>query len=287
MWKQVSARLNIMVAPCVEYQYVSTKGCHGLVCKAADTAREGEVLALVPYLACISPIIALASPWGHQLAAALHTYTVQENSMMVSYSKEAALTTVFTALAMQPRSPLEGYLRHMRVDEGDNAFLAAALGPDLTAHMRKIDTLNSLLVAQMHEDLSRSHIHVPMDDLERAHRACASRCVDIPNSEKIFGGPSLVPVVDLINHGITEPNVTVYMESTNRLGPLLRRHSRLNIMDNFVKAGAFCVVVRATRDVMGGTEFTYPYIDPTEDPALYDNKLYWASRFRFVPPAAA
>ncbi|CAC9487396.1 SET domain containing protein [Leishmania donovani] len=287
MWKQASARLNIVVAPCVEYQYVGAKGCHGLVCKAADTVRDGEVLALVPYLACISPITALASPWGQQLAAALRTYTVEENGVRVSYSKEAALTTVFTALAMQPRSPLEGYLRQMRLDEGDGTSLAVALGPELTAHMTKIDALNSLVVAQMHEDLSRWHIRVPMADLVRAHRACASRCVDVPDSEEVFGGPSLVPVVDLINHGITEPNVTVYMESTNRLGPLLRRHSRLNIMDNLVKAGAFCVVMRATRDVMGGTEFTYPYIDPTEDPTLYASKLYWASRFRFVPPDAA
>ncbi|CBZ26971.1 conserved hypothetical protein [Leishmania mexicana MHOM/GT/2001/U1103] len=287
MWKQASARLNIMLAPCVAYQYVAAKGCHGLVCKAADTVRDGEVLALVPYLACISPIMALASPWGQQLAAALRTYTVEENGVRVSYSKEAALTTVFTALAMQPRSPLEEYLRQMRLDEEDGASLTVALGPELTAHMTKIDALNSLVVAQMHEDLSRWHIRVPMADLVRAHRACASRCVDVPDSEEVFGGPSLVPVVDLINHGITAPNVTVYMESTNRLGPLLRRHSRLNIMDNLVKAGAFCVVVRATRDVMGGTEFTYPYIDPTEDPALYASKLYWASRFRFVPPDAA
>ncbi|KAG5479009.1 hypothetical protein LSCM1_02851 [Leishmania martiniquensis] len=287
MWRQVSARLNIMVAPCVEQQYVAAKGCRGLVCKAADTVREGEVLALVPYFVCTSPIIALASPWGQRLAAALSTYTLEESGVKVSYSKEAALTTAFTALAMQPRSPLEAYLRQMQLDEGDNASLAAALGPQLTEHMNKIDALNTMLIAQMHEDLSHWHIRVPMSDLVRAHRACASRCVDVPGGEEVFGGPSLVPVVDLINHGITEPNVTVYVESTQRLGPLLRRHSRLNIMDTHLKADAFCVVIRATRDVMGGTEFTYPYIDPAEDPSLYANKLYWASRFRFVPPGAA
>ncbi|KAG5501592.1 hypothetical protein JIQ42_05438 [Leishmania sp. Namibia] len=287
MWRQVSARLNVMVAPCVEQQYVAAKGCHGLVCKAADTVREGEVLALVPYLACTSPTIALASPWGQQLAAALGTYTLEEDGVRVSYSKEAALTTVFTALAMQPRSPLQGYLRQMHLEEGDEASLAVALGPELAAHMKKIDALNSKVMAQMHEDLGHWHIRVPMTDLVRAHRTCASRCVDVPGGEEMFGGPSLVPVVDLINHGITEPNVTVYVEATQRLGPLLRRHSRLNIMDNVLKADTFCVVIRATRDVVGGTEFTYPYIDPAEDPSLYANKLYWASRFRFVPPDAA
>ncbi|KAG5504888.1 hypothetical protein JKF63_04334 [Porcisia hertigi] len=286
MWKQVSSRLNIMVAPCVEQQFVAAKGCHGLVCKAADTVMEGEVLAVVPYLACISPIVALASPWGQQLAAALSTYTLEENGVKVSYSKEAALTTAFTALAMQPRSPLEDYLRHMRLDEWDDASLAASLGPKLMAHAKTIDVLNTALVAQIQEDLSRWHIRVPMADLERAHQACASRCVDVPGGEEVFGGPSLVPVVDLINHGIVEPNVTVYMESTHRLGSLLRHHSRLNIMDDLIKGNAFCVVMRATRDVMGGTEFTYPYVDPTEDPSLYASKLYWASRFRFVPPDA-
>ncbi|SYZ65830.1 hypothetical_protein (plasmid) [Leishmania braziliensis MHOM/BR/75/M2904] len=284
MWKLASARLNVMVAPCVEYQYVATKGCCGLVCKAADTARDGEVLAVVPCLACTSPFMALASPWGQQLAAALRTYTLEENGVRVTYSKEAALTTAFTALAMQPRSPLEAYLRQMRLEEGDCASLTVALGPEKMVHMKKIDVLNSVVIAHIHEDLSRRHIHVPMADLLRAHRACASRCVDVPGGEEVFGGPSLVPVVDLVNHGITEPNVMVHMESTHRLGPLLRRHSRLNIMDNLVKADTFCVVMRATRDVMGGTEFTYPYADPAEDPSLYANKLYWASRFRFVPP---
>lgn len=278
-----------MIAPSVEQQFIASKGCAGLVCKAQDTIEDGEVLAVVPYLACTSPIMALASPWGSQLGAALGSYQLEEGGVRVEYAKEGALTTAFTALAMQPRSPLEHYLRSLpSTDDDDNtsaaaASLAAALGPALASQLRTIVALNSAVVARMHADLEQHGVTVSLTDLQRAHRLCASRCLDVPGSAEFLGGPALVPVADLINHDSRPANIAVYAESTHRLGPLLQRHSRLNVRDNSYKGYAFCVVVRALAQIDGGEELTYQYVDPTADAALYADKLFWASRFGFIP----
>ncbi|KPI83392.1 hypothetical protein ABL78_7576 [Leptomonas seymouri] len=284
MWRQICARLNIMTAPSVERQIIESKGCLGLVCKAADVIEKGEVLAVVPYLACTSPIMALASPWGPQLGSALSSYALEEGGVRVDYSKEGALTTAFTALAMQPRSPLEHYLRHIELDAGGAASLEAALGPALVAQLKVIEALNGAVVEHIHADLRGYGLTVPLADLQRAHRLCASRCLDIPGSEEFFGGPALVPMADLINHDNQPPNIAIYAESTHRIGPLLRQHSSMNLMNDSFKGYAFCVVVRATEQVDGGNELTYQYVDATSDPSLYADKLYWASRFGFVPP---
>ena len=284
MWRQICARLNVMLAPAVEQQYIHSKGCAGLVCKASDVIEEGEVLAVVPYLACTSPIMALASPWGTQLGAAVGSYALEDGGVRVEYSREGALTTAFTALAMQPRSPLEHYLRSIPLGDVDAASMEAVLGSALFAQLKVIDALNAAVVERMHGDLRAHGVAVSLADLQRAHRLCASRCLDVPGSEEFFGGPALVPVADLINHDSRPPNVAVYAESTQRLAPLLRRHSRMNVMDTLYKSYAFCVVVRATEQVESGTELTYQYVDATADPSLYADKLYWASRFGFVPP---
>jgi hypothetical protein len=284
MWRQVCARLNVMISPAVEQQFIASKGCAGLVCRAADVIDNGEVLAVVPYLACTSPIMALASPWGSQLGAALSSYMLEDGGVRVEYSKEGALTTAFTALAMQPRSPLEHYLREIELNDVDAASLETALGPALTAKLQTIEALNAAVVERMHNDLRAYGVAVTLVDLQRAHRLCASRCLDVPGSEEFFGGPALVPVADLINHGSGPANTAIYAESTHCIGPLLRRHSRMNITDDSYKGCAFCVVVRATAQVDGDTELTYPYVDASADPTLYADKLYWASRFGFIPP---
>ncbi|KPA81940.1 hypothetical protein ABB37_04172 [Leptomonas pyrrhocoris] len=283
MWRQICARLNVMLAPSVERRFIDGKGCSGLACRAADVIEDGEVLAVVPYLACTSPIMALASPWGSQLGAAISSYALEEGGVRVEYSKEGALTTAFTALAMQPRSPLEHYLRHIELNAIDAASLASALGPALATQLKVIEALNGAVVEHMHSDLRGHGVAVPLTDLQRAHRLCASRCLDVPGSEEFFGGPALVPVADLINHDSRPPNIAVYAESTHRIGPLLRRHSRMDLMNDSFKSYAFCVVVRATEEVEGGKELTYQYVDATADPSLYADKLYWASRFGFVP----
>lgn len=283
MWRQVCARLNIMIAPSVERQFIESKGCAGLACKATDTIDDGEVLAVVPYLACTSPIMALASPWGSQLGAALGSYAMEEGGVRVEYPKEGALTTAFTALAMQPRSPLEHYLRSIELGSREATPLATVLGPALSAQLTTIKTLNSAVVERMHADLQAHGVAVSLVDLQRAHRLCASRCLDVPGSEEFFGGPALVPVADLINHDSKPPNIAIYAESTHRLGELLRRHSRMNVMNESFKAYAFCVVVRATKSLESGEEMTYQYVDAAADSSLYTDKLYWASRFGFVP----
>lgn len=283
MWRQICARLNIMIAPAVERRYIESKGCAGLVCKTADHIDEGEVLAVVPYLACTSPIMALASPWGSQLGAVLSTYTLEDNGVRIEYPKEGALTTAFTALAMQPRSPLEHYLRSIELDDTVAGAAETTLGPSLMAQLTAINALNSAVVERMHEDLRACGVAVPLADLQRAHRLCASRCIDVPGSDEFFGGPALVPVADLINHGSSAPNIAIYAESTHRLGPLLRRQSRMSVMNDFFNGYGFCVVVRATTAVEGGTELTYQYVDAAAEPALHSEKLYWASRFGFLP----
>lgn len=114
MWRQLCSTLDILCRTTVSQQYISHKHCNGLVCRHEHGFGRGTVLAVIPFTYCASPAIARASPWGKRLESALrHDYSCRSDTMHVAYSHANALTTAFTALAMQPHSPIANYLSYI------------------------------------------------------------------------------------------------------------------------------------------------------------------------------
>lgn len=275
--------MGAVVTPSIERRFIDSKGCYGLQCKSGDAIPEGEVLAVVPFHCCPSPYVALASPWGKALNAAVGNYTLEDGVVKVDYPRESALTMVFTALAMHPRSPICDYINHITVEQESDALMQKKLGDTLLRQKQCIDQLHCNMLDRIHCELSDRGIEIEKENLYRAHAICESRCVQVPLSEEVFGGPALVPVVDLVNHSRSSANLSVYVTPGTSVPQLLRQHSRLSTAGDMLRDHPFCVVMRASQDIGGGAELTYQYIDPEEDPELYANQLYWASRFHFVP----
>ncbi|RNF10655.1 uncharacterized protein Tco025E_06763 [Trypanosoma conorhini] len=238
-----------------------------------------------PFFHCIAANVAAASPWGPALMAKVSSYTVSGDGVRVEYPKESAVTTVFCALVLCLEGcPLNSYLRWIALEQEADADVRRKLGGPAYARLQAIKDLNESIIAALCEDASSAGWNLPPDAMRRAHAICSSRCVDVPRSRDVFGGPALVPFVDLINHDEEEPNVAVYVDTIDALRPLLRRSKRLpEAFADGVGDGhcPFYVLARAAKEVAAGEELHYRYLDPSD--ALARDPLFWASRFHFCP----
>ncbi|ORC87857.1 uncharacterized protein TM35_000191010 [Trypanosoma theileri] len=286
MWRHHLRRLEIVVHPELRRQVVPMKQIHGIFCSSESNGiDEGELLCCVPFFNTIATNIAIASPWGTELMHAISSYSVIADGVKVDYSKESAITTVFCALAMlYGRNPLSDYLQWISLERGDEDEIRRKLGDDGYIKLQTIDKLNNSILLALCEDAAKIGSRIPVEAMDKAHKICSSRCVDVPRSHKIFGGPSLVPFMDLINHSDKEPNVAVYMDTASSLRDALRNSKKLSkdVFEKFCSTQCpFYVIARTTRDVAAGEELHYQYVDTRTDSA--QDLLFWASRFHFCP----
>ncbi|CCW61944.1 unnamed protein product [Phytomonas sp. EM1] len=277
MWRQILARAGVYVNPTIRRQHIVGKNCQGLVC--SEGIAEGEVIAAVPFWYCTAPIISLASPWGQQLGAHLSDVSHRVDGIQVEFSRESLLTIALTALSMEPPSILADYLNFISNEHATESSLGEKLGDDLMQKLRNIQKVNDDIIRDTQIALRSCGLNIELGRLRRAHALCESRCVDIPFSEEVFGGPALVPFLDLINHGETQ-NITVLLTFSD---DAVRRAKRSSCAEMISTKTPFYVMVLSAGPLSPDEELTYPYVDPDEEALLYKNPLYWALRFHFFP----
>lgn len=279
MWRQHLARMGAAVHPHLDRTMIASKGCYGIV--SQDRFTEGSLLAVVPFWCCISPHVALTSPWGEVLDRICNSVSTLDGAVRVEYSRESLLTLSLLALAMHSESPVKGYLNFIEAEcQKFGEMPQHALGEEDAKKLDAIISINEGLLTDHHRSMNANGTSVPLPVLLRSHRLCESRCVDISDNDSILGGPSLVPFVDLINHDNQPNNIVAYVDSPSGL-----------LKDGFndwyrcitEASTPFLIVVRAVTDIDVGQELTYQYIDAVLDPQLFSNSLYWAARFHFVP----
>ncbi|KAH9600542.1 SET domain [Trypanosoma melophagium] len=286
MWRHLLRRLDIVLHPELRREVVTMKPIHGIFCSSgSDGIDEGELLCCVPFFNTIATNIAVASPWGTELMRAISSYSVMAEGVQVDYSKESAITTVFCALVMlYGNNALSDYLQWISLEKGDRDEIRRKLGDDGYARLQTIEKLNNSIILALCKDAVKIGSEVPVEVMDKAHKICSSRCVDVPRSHKIFGGPSLVPFLDLINHSEKEPNVAVYIGTVSSLRDALCESKKLT-KDVFEKVNIgrcpFFVIVRAAKDIAAGEELHYQYVDAISDSA--QDLLFWVSRFQFCP----
>lgn len=271
--------MGAFLNPSVRCTFVESKGCNGMV--TTNDIAPGEWIAVIPFWACASPTVALSSPWGPALAKAC---SVQIESAAdgahLELSRESCLTTAFAALAMQNGSPVRDYLRSIAPDCQTDEQLRASLSDEEAAKLAMIRQLNARNIQELHGRLAAASLSTSLSDITAAFILCESRCVDIPFSEQVLGGPALVPFVDMLNHNRENDMIAVALVGT----PELQADARHRwCRDVGADRTPFYVAVRATQHIPTRREITYAYVDPVEDSALYGDKVYWASRFRFIP----
>lgn len=172
-------------------------------------------------------------------------------------------------------------------------------------------------LAEAHTFIKGTVARLTLNDMEAAQRLCESRCMTLDSSEEYekshgrpkrrraplprkfqFGGPVLIPLVDLVNHSFEPPNIVVAVVSNPRevldLLSLAQRRELCGAADLEKKlfsksAGHFdhrgvpeaVVVMIAESDLLPGEELHYQYVEPTDPVA--QSKLFWALRFHFIP----
>ncbi|CCW66288.1 unnamed protein product [Phytomonas sp. Hart1] len=277
MWRQILTKAGVYVNPTIQRLHIAAKDCQGLVC--SDAIVDGEVIAAIPFWYCTSPIISLASPWGKQLGTHLSDVYYRIDEAQVDFSKESLLTVVLTALSMEPHCILANYLNFLPIERESEFSLRNKLGDAMMQKLHHIQKINDDIMKDTQIVLRYCGVNVELDRLRRAHALCESRCVDIPFSEEVFGGPAFVPFVDLINHGDTQ-NITVLLTFSDDAVQRAKRSSCANMISTKTP---FYVMVLAACSLSCDEELTYPYVDPNEEALLYQNPLYWALRFHFLP----
>ncbi|KAG8344287.1 hypothetical protein TRVL_04889 [Trypanosoma vivax] len=286
MWRHLLQRMEAVVHPRLERQLVAGKSIHGIFCDSqCSGVDEGDVLCCIPFVHCAAPNLVAASPWGKQLLNALSSYSASGNGVRVEYSVESALTTAFCALLIHHSSShLGNYLRWITIEEVDSATLRRQLGEEAYVRLQVITKLNESITHALCRDAAAAGLQVPIEAMERAHKICSSRCIDLPHSEQIFGGPAMVPLVDLVNHSEEEPNVVASV-SARRLAMRALGGSRTFPQEHWgvLRDGhcPFYVVLRAARALEPGEELHYQYADQNDSCAR--DPLFWASRFHFCP----
>lgn len=120
---------------------------------------------------------------------------------------------------------------------------------------------------------------VSLSCVQRSFTICESRCVDVPFGDHVFGGAALVPFLDLLNHDSTAETLSARLVATPEF-QMTRHPSWCD--DVSTTKTPFYVVVRAQSPIPAHSELTYAYADPEEDGALYEDPVFWASRFRFL-----
>lgn len=252
---------------------------------------EGTVLAAIPFNCCCSPVLALASPWGKRLAEHVSTYRIAEKDATLVFSQDSALMLAQCALSGVYPSPMHDYLQYISPDVAglSTKNIREMCGRCLTEReAQKVSQLMRMkreVIAQVQLDLRGSGLSIPFETLVKADEICESRCLDVPRSESVFGGPAFIPVADLINHDSKAANVMIYLDATPNLRATVTCRNGVNAFlgDIATSHCPFYVVVRASRHVAAQEEFTYNYLDPVSDAALYYDRSYWASKFFFVP----
>ncbi|RNE96887.1 hypothetical protein TraAM80_09578 [Trypanosoma rangeli] len=286
MWRHLLQRLGVAVHPALKRHAAPVKQVYGIFCDAnSGGLDEGELLCAVPFFHCIAAKVAAASPWGSTLMANASSYTVSGDGVRVEYPSESVITTVFCALVLLFKEcPLNSYLQWIELEHEDDASMQRKLGGPTYAKLQSIKVLNESIIVALCEDASSAGWNVSFDAMSRAHAICSSRCVDVPCSQDVFGGPALVPFVDLINHNEEDPNVVVYVDTIHSLLSLLRRSRHLpQVFEDEISGGhcPFYVIARAAKEIAAGEELHYRYLDPHD--ALARDPLFWASRFHFCP----
>ncbi|KEG10733.1 hypothetical protein DQ04_03361050 [Trypanosoma grayi] len=286
MWRHLLGRLNIAVHPGLRRQLVPNKQIHGVFCGSSGGGLDaGEVICLAPFVCSVAANIAAASPWGARLMDVLSYYSVTGEGVQVEYSKESAVTTVFCALIMHSGvGPLCSYLQWINVEHESDTDIRRKLGEAAYARLQTVEKLNKSIILALSEDTAKGGWQIPLAVMERAHELCSSRCVDVPRSNAVFGGPALVPFVDLINHADDEPNMVVYVDTPQSVGVAVRQSRKFPLEFWEHMDGSRCpfyVVARAERDIAENEELHYRYVDSHD--TFNSDPLFWASRFHFCP----
>ncbi|AAZ12268.1 hypothetical protein, conserved [Trypanosoma brucei brucei TREU927] len=269
MWRQILQRMGIVPHPKLVRRLKPDKPVHGLFCCPGRYGIEaGEVLCSVPCCLCVAPNISNHIHYGPALMRAVSSHSTTEGMVRVEYSRESALTTVLCAIHMSHGpSDLREYLEWIVVERPDDISMNHALGTELYGHLRTIERINAEIITQLCVDARSVGVPISIETMKRAHAICSSRCVDVPTHADIFGGPALVPFVDLINHSSEDPNITVAVESF----PFLHCEQNQMLLEHFY------VTVRAEGGIHPEEELHYQYLEPTDRQST--NPLYWASRF--------
>lgn len=242
-------------------------------------------------VACALQLIADPHTAGFLPGADLHEYLKSSVSLSSEYdSLEQMLPSMNDRLRYQSirRSTRRAValMRDMLIRVATSGTSVEAVGSD--------DKDPSAILRHLIRRASPDELLLAMD---RSNRICESRCVRLANDELCFGGPALTPFVDLLNHSDEEPNVTVAVitddEEIDELVKLARRlgmHGAEYFVHRYCGGGSGTrrrpppiVVAVASRDVAEGDEFHYQYVDPGDDAIHWNDAVYWAVRFHFVP----
>ncbi|EKF26021.1 hypothetical protein MOQ_010300 [Trypanosoma cruzi marinkellei] len=286
MWRHLLGRLGVAVHPALQREVSRAKDVYGIFCDANSVGLdEGELLCFVPFFHCIAANIAAASPWGPTLMGGVSSYTVAVDGVHVEYPKLSAVTTVFCALVLLlEECSLNSYLQWISIEQEIDADTQRKLGSSAHAKIKIIKSINKSIIGVLCEDMSKLGWNIPVEVMSLAHGICSSRCVDVPRSKEVFGGPAFVPFVDLINHDDDEPNVAVYVDTMQSLRTLLLRSKTFpQVFEEGISVDhcPFYVIARAAKNISASEELHYRYIDPHD--ALASDPLFWASRFHFCP----